>query len=149
MKAAFVLTATLGALLTASPAAADEAKTATMYKPLQCGCCDEYAKYLEENGFKVDVESVPYRQLEIVKRIAEVPERLYGCHTLAVDGYTVEGLVPIDTITKLLTERPKIRGISLPGMPVGAPGMPGRKNSPLIVYEIAQGSDAPKEFARE
>src|SRR3546814_10765380 len=100
-----------------------------MYKPLQCGCCDEYAKYLEENGFKVNVESVPDRQFEIVKRMAEVPERFYGCHTLAVDGYTVEGLVPIETITKLLTEKPKIRGISLPGMPVGAPGMPGRQNA--------------------
>src|SRR3546814_2198842 len=84
MKAAFVLTATLGALLAVSPAAAEEAKTATMYKPLQCGCCDEYAKYLEENGFKVNVESVPDRQFEIVKRMAEVPERFYGCHTLAV-----------------------------------------------------------------
>src|SRR3546814_5842947 len=94
-----------------------------MYKPLQCGCCDEYAKYLEENGFKVNVESVPDRQFEIVKRMAEVPERFYGCHTLAVDGYTVEGLVPIETITKLLTEKSKIRGISLSGMPVGAPGM--------------------------
>src|SRR3546814_9627601 len=110
MKAAFVLTATLGALLAVSPAAAEEAKTATMYKPLQCGCCDEYAKYLEENGFKVNVESVPDRQFEIVKRMAEVPERFYGCHTLAVDGYTVEGLVPIETITKLLKEKPKIRG---------------------------------------
>src|SRR3546814_5020304 len=70
--------------------------------------------------------------------MAEVPERFYGCHTLAVDGYTVEGLVPIETITKLLTEKPKIRGISLPGMPVGAPGMPGRKNAPLIVYERSE-----------
>src|SRR3546814_7935692 len=85
MKAAFVLTATLGALLAVSPAAAEEAKTATMYKPLQCGCCDEYAKYLEENGFKVNVESVPDRQFEIVKRMAEVPERFYGCHTRSGD----------------------------------------------------------------
>jgi hypothetical protein len=149
MKAAFVLAATLGTILAVSPAAAEETKTATMYKPLQCGCCDEYAKYLEENGFKVTVESVPDRQLETVKHMAEVPESLYGCHTLAVDGYVVEGLVPIDTISKLLTEKPKIRGISLPGMPVGAPGMPGRKNAPLIVYEISQGSAAPREFARE
>ncbi len=61
----------------------------------------------------------------------------------------VEGLVPIDTLTKLLTEKPKIRGISLPGMPVGAPGMPGRRSTPLIIYEIQQGSGTPKEFARE
>src|SRR3546814_20792340 len=119
-----------------------------MYKPLQCGCCDEYAKYLEENGFKVNVESVPDRQFEIVKRMAEVPERFYGCHTLAVDGYTVEGLVPIETITKSLTEKPKIRGISLPGMPGGAPVMPGRTNAPQSVYALPQGGDAPTEFDR-
>ncbi|MEQ8229302.1 MAG: DUF411 domain-containing protein [Rhodospirillales bacterium] len=150
MKAAFVLATTLATVLAVSPAAADEAKTATLYKPLQCGCCDEYAKYLEGHGFKVKVESLPDRKLEITKRLFVVPERFYGCHTLAIDGYVVEGLVPIDTLTKLLTEKPKIRGISLPGMPVGTPGMPGRKAGPLIIYEIPQGSAVgSKEFARE
>ncbi|MGH8246077.1 MAG: DUF411 domain-containing protein [Gammaproteobacteria bacterium] len=149
MKAAFVLAATLATASVVSPAAAEEAKTATMYKPLQCGCCDEYAKYLEGHGFKLKVESLPDRQFEMTKRMAAVPESFYGCHTLAVDGYVVEGLVPIDTLTKLLKEKPKIRGISLPGMPVGAPGMPGRRGSPLIIYEIPQGSAPPKEFSRE
>ena len=149
MKAAFVLVATFATVLAVSPASADEARTATLYKPLQCGCCDEYAKYLEGHGFKLKVESLPDPQFEMTKRMAAVPERFYGCHTLAVDGYVVEGLVPIDTLTKLLTEKPKIRGISLPGMPVGAPGMPGRRSTPLIIYEIQQGSGAPKEFARE
>lgn len=149
MSRVSVVAAALATILAVSPAAADEAKTATMYKPLQCGCCDEYAKYLEQNGFKVKVESLADRPLETVKRMAAVPETLYGCHTVAVDGYTIEGLVPIGAINKLLTEKPKITGISLPGMPAGAPGMPGRKTSALIVYEIPQGSAAPKEFARE
>ena len=147
MKPAFVLAAALGTVLAMSPAAADEAKTATMYKPLQCGCCDEYAKYLERHGFEVKIESMPDRQLETVKRMSAVPERFEGCHTLAVDGYVVEGLVPIDTLNRLLTEKPKIRGISLPGMPVGAPGMPGRRSGPLVIYEI--GADEPKIFATE
>jgi len=149
MKAAFIFAATLATVSAVLPAAAEEAKTATLYKPLQCGCCEEYAKYLEGHGFKLKVESLPDRQFEMTKRLAAVPERLYGCHTLAVDGYVVEGLVPIDTLNKLLTEKPKIRGISLPGMPVGSLGMPGRKTSPLIIYEIPQGSTPPKEFARE
>ncbi|MBI2735960.1 MAG: DUF411 domain-containing protein [Rhodospirillales bacterium] len=149
MRQASVLAAALATILVVSPVTADEAKTAIMYKPLQCGCCDEYAKYLEQRGFKVKVESLADRPLETVKRMATVPERLYGCHTLAVDGYTIEGLVPIAAVNKLLTEKPKIAGISLPGMPVGAPGMPGRKASPLIIYEIPQGPAAPKEFARE
>jgi hypothetical protein len=149
MKLAHVLAAALAAILATLPAAADEAKTAKMYKPLQCGCCDEYAAYLEQHGFKVKVESLSERRLDAIKRQAAVPRDFEGCHTLMVDGYIVEGLVPIGPLNKLLTERPNIRGISLPGMPVGAPGMPGRKLSPLIIYELPQGSAAPKEFARE
>lgn len=148
MKASYVLGAAVGAILAISPAAADEAKTATMYKPTQCACCDEYASYLERHGFKVKVESLPDRQLETVKRMAAVPKRFEGCHTLAIEGYVVEGLVPIDTLNRLLKEEPKISGISLPGMPVGAPGMPGRKRSPLVVYEISESSTS-REFARE
>jgi hypothetical protein len=149
MKLAHVLAAALAAILATLPAAADEAETAKMYKPLQCGCCDEYAAYLEQHGFKVTVQSLPERSLDGIKRQAAVPRDFEGCHTLMVDGYIVEGLVPIGPLNKLLTERPNIRGISLPGMPVGAPGMPGRKTGPLIIYEIPQGSAAPKEFARE
>lgn len=144
-----ILAAVLGVVLAILPAAADEAKTATMYKPLQCGCCDEYAKYLESHGFKVTVESLPDRRLDSIKRQSAVPREFEGCHTLMVDGYVVEGLVPIGPLNKLLTEKPKIRGISLPGMPVGSPGMPGPKTSPLIIYELPQGSGPPKEFARE
>lgn len=147
MKPTYVLAASLGAILASSPAAASGAKTATLYKPLQCGCCDEYVRYLEKHGFKLKVKSVPNRQFVTVKRMADVPEGLYGCHTLAVDGYVVEGLVPIDTLNKLLTEKPKIKGISLPGMPVGAPGMPGRKLQRLEIYEI--GAGIPKIFATE
>lgn len=147
MNPACVVAAVVGTLLLTSPVAAGEAKTATMYKPLQCGCCDQYAEYLEENGFKVKVESVPDRQLETVKRMSAVPKRFEGCHTLAIDGYVVEGLVPVDTLNKLLTEKPKIRGISLPGMPAGAPGMPGRKSDSLVIYEIGAGET--KIFATE
>jgi hypothetical protein len=149
MKLARVVAAALGTSLAISPAAAEEAKVATMYKPLQCGCCDEYAKYLESHGFKVTVQSLAERRLDGIKRQAAVPRDFEGCHTLMVDGYVVEGLVPIGPLNRLLTEKPKIRGISLPGMPVGSPGMPGRKTSPLIIYELPQGSTQPKEFARE
>ncbi|MEQ9641400.1 MAG: DUF411 domain-containing protein [Alphaproteobacteria bacterium] len=149
MKHASVAAALMGAILAASSASAEEARTAKMYKPLQCGCCDEYTKYLEENGFKVEVESLQNDKLMLLKRMTSVPEPLYGCHTLMLDGYVVEGLVPIDTVEKLLEERPKIRGISLPGMPVGAPGMPGRKAAPLTIYQLPRGAAAPTVFARE
>ncbi len=146
-----MLAATLGLLAASFTAAAAEesARTATMYKPLQCNCCNIYAQYLEQHGFKLKIESLPERRLDAIKRHATVPRDFEGCHTLMVDGYVVEGLVPIGTLNKLLTERPDIKGISLPGMPVGAPGMPGRKAGPLIVYELPRGTTPPKEYARE
>lgn len=151
MKKAWLGAIALWAGLAASPLAAQEQpRTAELYKPLQCGCCDEYAKYLEENGFTVKVESLPDEQFLLIKRMAVVPESLWGCHTLKVGNYVVEGLVPVDAINKLLDEEPQIRGISLPGMPVGAPGMGGHNISELIVYELPQDStDEPKEFPRE
>jgi hypothetical protein len=76
-----------------------------------------------------------------------VPEPLQGCHTLLIDGYVVEGHVPVAAVKRLLAERPAIRGISLPGMPAGSPGMNGEKTEPFTVYEIGDG--APKVFARE
>ena len=129
----------------AAAAHAGEAKKATIYKPTQCGCCDEYATYLKKHGFTVDVISMPNPGL--IKKMKGVPQGFEGCHTMMVDGYVVEGLVPINTLNKLLTEKPKIKGISLPGMPVGSPGMPGRKTAPLIIYELS--GNPPKEFARE
>lgn len=150
MKRAGTLAAALGLMAASLSAAAEEpTRTATMYKPLQCNCCNIYARYLEQHGFKLKVESLPDQRLDSIKRQAVVPRNFEGCHTLMVDGYIVEGLVPIGTLNKLLTERPNIKGISLPGMPVGAPGMPGRKAGPLIIYELPRGPGTPKEFARE
>ncbi len=112
-------------------------KEAVMYKPLQCGCCDDYAEYLEDNGFKVEIKSLPSSQLNGVKKMAGVPEGFEGCHTLMVHGYVIDGLVPIKTVNKLLTEKPEIKGITLPGMPSGTPGMPGKKAGPLVIYELS------------
>jgi hypothetical protein len=102
MKRARVLVGVLLMMMAIHPAAADDAKAATMYKPLQCGCCDEYAKYLEQHGFKVTVQSLPELRLDAIKRQAAVPRDFEGCHTLMVDGYVVEGLVPIGPLNRLL-----------------------------------------------
>lgn len=145
--AAIALTAGIHFATTAVPAAEPKTK-AIMYKPLQCGCCDDYARYLERNGFDVEITSL--RSLAKVKRDNGVPAGLEGCHTLVVDGYTVDGLVPIGTLRKLLSERPDINGISLPGMPWGAPGMDQRpKEGPLTIYELPHGEGTPKVYAQE
>lgn len=119
----------------------------TLYKNPQCDCCEAYADYLRENDFAVDI--VPRTDLITMSRRAGVPESLDGCHITMIDGYVVIGHVPIDAIRKLLQERPKIIGISLPGMPMGVPGMPGPRSEPISIYEIARGTASPKVFMTE
>ena len=132
------------AMLALSPgeAAADEA---VLYKNPQCGCCEEYAEYMRENGFEVRVE--PTHDLISISREVGIPEELMGCHTVVLDDYVVSGHVPIDVVTRMLEERPDIKGITLPGMPLGSPGMGGEKTEPFTIYSI--GDDAPEVYAVE
>jgi hypothetical protein len=123
--------------LTSEPAKAEESRVATLYKNPQCTCCEGYADYLRENGFEVTVK--PTHDLPLIKRQHGVPSELEGCHTTLVGGYVVEGHVPVNTLIRLLTEKPAIKGISLPGMPAGSPGMFGEKTGPFSIYEIGDG----------
>jgi len=122
--------AALAALAFSAPAFAQE-KNAVMYKAAGCGCCDGHAEHLRANGYKVRV--VELADLEPIKKKHSVPEAQAGCHTIEVGGYVVEGHVPAKIIDKLLTEKPAIKGISLPGMPEGSPGMSGTKTGPFKV----------------
>ena len=74
---------------------------------------------MEENGFTGQVENI--ENLMIVKK--QVPAQLQSCHTAIVDGYVIEGHVPVPEIERLLRERPDITGLAVPGMPIGSPGM--------------------------
>ena len=76
---------------------------------------------MEENGYRVKVENV--NDPLAVKRNQQIPSELQSCHTAIVDGYIIEGHVPVAEIEKLLEERPDIAGLAVPGMPVGSPGM--------------------------
>lgn len=116
----------------------------TLYKNPQCGCCEGYADYLKKNGFAVDI--IPTNDLVTMARQAGVPEQLDGCHITKMDGYVVIGHVPVDAVRKLLAERPKIVGISIPGMPMGLPGMEGPRSGPIPIYEIARGAVQPRVF---
>jgi hypothetical protein len=129
---------TLGlALAISAPSLAQQSKVAVMYKAVGCGCCDGHAEHLRANGYTVRVVEVA--DLDAVKRKHGVPERYAGCHTIEVGGYLVEGHVPASIIDKLLAEKPAIKGISLPGMPDGSPGMSGTKTAPFTVYDIGSG----------
>ena len=129
--------ALLLAVLVPPAARAVEAMKATVYKDPDCGCCTEYVTYLRGQGF--NVTAVDTKELSQIKQKYGVPKSLEGCHTMVVGGYVVEGLVPVTVLKRLLSEKPAIKGISLPGMPQGSPGMTGRKAEPFKIYELLDG----------
>ena len=110
---------------------------ATLFKNPQCSCCDSYAKYLESNGYQVKL--VPSHDLPLIQQRQGIPAGFEGCHTTLVGGYFVDGHVPIEAFNRLLQERPKINGITVPGMPPGTPGMGGPKRGPLKIYAVEKG----------
>ncbi len=93
----------------------------TVYKSPWCGCCKKWIAHMRANGHSVQVKNM--ENLHLIKKMASVPDRLQSCHTAMVDGYAVEGHVPAQDIARLLAERPKAKGLAVPGMPAGAPGM--------------------------
>ncbi|KAB2943104.1 MAG: DUF411 domain-containing protein [Hyphomicrobium sp.] len=129
------------------PAAATELVPATLYKNPSCKCCDGYANYLRSNGFRVTV--IEHPNMTLIKQKHGVRDDLESCHTVLVDGYVVEGHVPVGAIRRLLTERPAIKGIALPGMPGGSPGMSGTKDGPFEILSIGDKGGTPAVFAAE
>jgi len=110
------------------------ANKVTVFKSPACGCCENYATYLERQGFTV--EMVETEDMNRIKEKYHVPPRLGSCHTSLVGNYIVEGHVPVEAINKLLAEKPAIAGIAMPGMPSGSPGMPGGKEEPFVIYSF-------------
>jgi len=92
-----------------------------LFKSPTCGCCAKWAERATEAGFKVNVTNTD--DMAKVKKLASVPDRLQACHTASVDGYIIEGHVPLQDVMRLLKTRPDIKGIAVPGMPAGSPGM--------------------------
>lgn len=117
--------------------AVDAAHQVTIWRDPGCGCCDTYAAYLEAHGYavtRVDDRAFDRRSTDV-----GVPEQGLGCHLAAIDGYYVSGLVPVEIIERLVTERPDIAGITLPGMPANAPGMAREKTGTLRTYAFGEG----------
>ncbi len=133
-----------GGLLTPRRGRAAEPIPVTLYKNPSCTCCEGYAQYLDQNGFKVDVRST--NDLAEVSRNAGIPEDLEGCHTSFIGGYVVDGHVPVETIRKLFDTKPAIVGITLPGMPAGSPGMFGEKTDKFTIFAISRDGTPPRVF---
>ena len=92
-----------------------------VYRSPTCGCCSKWIAHLKENNFKV--EDIVTKDVQTIKDKYGVPKAMASCHTAIVNGYVVEGHVPANDIKALLKIKPSIVGISVPGMPVGTPGM--------------------------
>ena len=115
----------------------------TVYKDPECGCCGGWAKHLRGAGFAVTEK--PVADLTAVKARAGVPEALQSCHTAFIDGYVLEGHVPVEAVQRLLRERPAVVGLAVPGMPIGSPGMEGPNPEPYDVMAFAK-VGAPRIF---
>lgn len=119
---------TLGGVLFARPVLAEAATESPaapvpiiVYKDPNCGCCEQWVAHVKQAGFAVTVRDTS--DMAMVKASMGVPDALGSCHTARVGSYTIEGHVPADLIKKLLAEKPVARGLAVPGMPIGSPGM--------------------------
>lgn len=111
--------ATVGHL---APAGATPSVSVDVWKDPNCGCCGDWVRHLQDNGFAVRVHDTG--NTAVRKRLG-IPEHLGSCHTALVGGYAIEGHVPAREIRRLLAEKPQAVGLTVPGMPVGSPGMDG------------------------
>lgn len=115
-----------------------------VYRDPTCGCCHKWVEHLRDNGFSVAVRDSAH--MAAVKARFGVPKALASCHTAEVGGYIVEGHVPADALRRLLDEKPEARGLAVPGMPIGSPGMEGPNPE---VYEVMLfGESEPRRFGR-
>ena len=117
----------------------------TVYKSPTCGCCTKWIKHLEKNGFHVEAKNS--KKMREIKRKLGIEPKFQSCHTGLVNGYYIEGHVPAKDIKRLLKEKPKAVGLTVPGMPMGSPGMEGARKDPYSVLLIKKDKSV-EEFSK-
>lgn len=106
-----------------------------VYKSPTCGCCRKWVSHLRNDGF--NVTQIDTQNMKSIKKNQGISGRLASCHTAIVEGYVVEGHVPVKEIRRMLKEKPMIKGLTVPGMPIGSPGMEqGSRKDPYDVLAI-------------
>ncbi len=116
---------------TACAQAGAQAIAITVHAPEECGCCHKWAAHLTKSGFNVTTKLET--DMEATKNALQVPADLRSCHTAEANGYVFEGHVPAEHIRKFLAEHSKERGLAVPGMPGGSPGM---EDQPKVAYQV-------------
>ena len=118
-----------------------EAMQMTVYKTPTCGCCSNWVDHMKAAGFPIEAVDTTHVDLQGIKRVHGVPAHAASCHTAVVDGYVVEGHVPAEDVARMLRERPDIRGLAVPGMPMGSPGMEGPISQKYDVIAIGKNGE--------
>ncbi len=123
-------------LIAATLSYAEIAKEMTVYKSPYCGCCGKWIDAMKKEGFKIN--TMVKEKFNDVKAKNGITQNTASCHTALIDGYVIEGHVNYSAIKKLLSEKPKdIKGLTVPGMVVGSPGMEmGNKKMPYNILAI-------------
>ncbi len=112
-------------------------KDITVYRSPNCGCCGVWIEHAQKHGFKV--KDVKTEEMEALKQKHNIPPELASCHTTIIDGYVMEGHIPVDDIKRFVTEKPDFAGLAVPGMPLGSPGMEaGDMKQPFNVLAFNQ-----------
>jgi hypothetical protein len=115
-----------------SSADAAEQPQLTVYKNASCGCCKVWVEHMRKHGFAAKVNDVD--NMNPIKERVGVPYGMGSCHTAEVGGYFIEGHVPAEQVARLLKEKPKAKGLTVPGMPIGSPGM--EQGDTVQPYEV-------------
>ena len=139
-----VLTLAAGRLV--SPAGAEAFPAMVVFRDPTCGCCHKWVDYLTANGFSVSVRDATRAGMREIKARLGVPADLASCHTAEIGSYVIEGHVPAIAIRRLLAEKPAGRGLAVPGMPIGSPGMEG--GTPETYDVLLFGAGVPQQFGR-
>lgn len=135
------LLAALAMVLSSTAAGAAAGESIAVYKTPWCGCCHAWAEAVGKAGYQV--KTVDLEDLSQIRKQAGVPTEMEGCHVAAIEGYFLEGHVPLEAIEKLLAERPAISGLAVPGMPQGSLGMGEDPAATYQVYAVARDASEP------
>ena len=125
-------------------AAVQDLPTVLVHRDPGCGCCEKWVEHMQQAGFTAQMSDDP--GIGALKKQLGIPEAKASCHTARIGGYVFEGHVPADDIKRFLAEKPQAKGLLVPGMPIGSPGMevPGAKPAAYTVERLeADGSTTP------
>jgi len=111
-----------------------------VWKDPNCGCCSKWISHLRNAGFQVTAHDTS--SVATAREKLGMPHRYAACHSARVGGYAIEGHVPASDIKRLLADQPEAIGLSVPGMPMGSPGMEGPESEPFQTLLVDRSGDA-------